>query len=347
MLPGPLASQILCDFGATVIRVEHPTASDSLRTFPMAPAPDHQPLAFHAINRGKQSVVLDLKTSDGKSTFLRLLQTADVLLESFRPGTLKNLGLDPAELHARFPRLIICSISGFGQTHRDRLRAGHDLTYLARVGALSLTKEPRVPPVQFTDIAGGSWPAVCQILAALYARDRTGAGSIIDVSMAHASRALLALALSDESGASYNGRFFLCGSLPNYQIYETADGGHVAVGALEPEYFRKLLAELGLPLDLANLNAASAAREALRETFLSRTTKEWDAFFEPRDVMCEIVRAPDDPVARSFDVNRVGVEIAGQTIHLPSPVAVPDGAAPRSTPGPVLGEHTEQILSSL
>lgn len=147
-------SALLCDLGAEVIKVEDDQAGDYARLYPPTLADGNSAL-FHALNRGKKSVSLDLKDAASREQFLRLLHSADVLLESFRPGVLAKLGLEPASLLRRFPSLIVCSISGYGQSGPDSLRAGHDLNYLAKAGVLGVTAEPRLLPVQVADIAGG------------------------------------------------------------------------------------------------------------------------------------------------------------------------------------------------
>jgi crotonobetainyl-CoA:carnitine CoA-transferase CaiB-like acyl-CoA transferase len=154
LLPGPFCTQLLCDLGAEVIKVEDPEGGDYARSYPPLLG-DGNSAAFHALNRGKKSVTLDLKRAEDWRRFLALLATADVLVESFRPGVLAKLGAGPSALAARFPGLIVCSISGYGQTGPDALRAGHDVNYLAKSGVLGLMARPELLPVQVADIAGG------------------------------------------------------------------------------------------------------------------------------------------------------------------------------------------------
>jgi crotonobetainyl-CoA:carnitine CoA-transferase CaiB-like acyl-CoA transferase len=164
--------------GAEVIKVEDPDGGDYARLYPPLMR-DGSSALFHALNRGKQSVTLDLKQKADYARFLSLLSTADVLVETFRPGVLAKLGASPQQLLQRFPSLIVCSISGYGQTGPDALRAGHDVNYLAKAGALGVMEKPALLPVQVADIAGGSYPAAVQILAALRHKEKTGKGAII------------------------------------------------------------------------------------------------------------------------------------------------------------------------
>lgn len=190
LLPGPFASQILADLGAEVIKIEQPIIGDYLR-INTGLCIDGNSIAFHAVNRGKKSVTLNLKSASDKILFDTLLSTADVMMESFRPGVMKKLGFASSDLLKKYPSLIICSISGYGQSGPHHLRAGHDINYISRAGLLNLMKNPALPPVQIADICGGSWPAVFQIVACLYARTQNGnKGNIIDVSMTDCSYAL-------------------------------------------------------------------------------------------------------------------------------------------------------------
>jgi crotonobetainyl-CoA:carnitine CoA-transferase CaiB-like acyl-CoA transferase len=171
-------SQLLCDMGAEVIKIEDFNGGDYVRSYPPAMS-DGNSAIFHALNRGKKSVQLDLKNKDDHAAFMKLLGTADILLETFRPGVMKKLGLSPPSLLQRFPSLIVCSISGYGQTGPDSLRAGHDVNYVAKSGAFGTMPEPKLLPLQVADIAGGSYPAAVQILAALRQKEKTGKGAII------------------------------------------------------------------------------------------------------------------------------------------------------------------------
>ena len=188
LLPGPFATLVLADLGAVVDKVEDPHGGDYLRHMP--PQLGDQNHAFLALNRGKRSMVLDLKKTEAREALLKLLASYDVLIEQFRPGVLDRLGLSHASLRERFPRLVIAAITGYGQTGPLAQRAGHDLNYLARSGILGLSgpldAPPQPPGFQLADVGGGMW-AVIGILAALRGRDAHGQGAIIDVAMAEST----------------------------------------------------------------------------------------------------------------------------------------------------------------
>ena len=194
LLPGPFCTQLLADLGADVIKIEDPAGGDYLRHTPPL-ADDGTSILFHALNRGKRSVTLNLKAESDRTQFLALCQDADVVVESFRPGVMARLGLGLEALHAVNPRLIVCAISGYGQSGPLRHRAGHDINYVARAGAFALMKRPTLLPVQVADLAGGAWPAAMQICAALVGRATSGVGAFIDVDMCATVTGLLSLVL--------------------------------------------------------------------------------------------------------------------------------------------------------
>ncbi len=200
LLPGAYASQMLADFGADVIKVEEPGSGDYGRFMPPQ-GPGGLSLYFVAINRNKRSITLNLKTEQGREIFLRLVRTADVVLESFRPGVMERLGLGYEQLKAVHPGIVYCAISGYGQDGPYRLRAGHDLNYAGYAGLLHYNRGPNgesvMPPTQLGDLAGGSYMAIMGILAAIVGRVQTGEGRKIDVSMTEGVMSLLPLATTD------------------------------------------------------------------------------------------------------------------------------------------------------
>eukprot|EP00455_Lapot_gusevi_P006065 TRINITY_DN12592_c0_g1_i3.p1 TRINITY_DN12592_c0_g1~~TRINITY_DN12592_c0_g1_i3.p1 ORF type:complete len:376 (-),score=87.81 TRINITY_DN12592_c0_g1_i3:221-1348(-) len=358
LLPGPFATQILADMGAEVIKVEGSDGGDYTRYYPPAAA-DGNSAMFHALNRGKKSVMLDLTKPADKEKFFQLLATADVLMETFRPGVMAKLGVSPKSLSERFPSLIICSISGYGQTGPDALKAGHDLNYLARAGVLGMMKAPCALPVQVADIAGGSFPAAMQILAALYQRSKTGKGCVIDVSMTDWAHSLLVMAHSRHAVSGEpigKGVDWLGGAIPCYDVYKTADG-HIAVGALEPKFWKALCKALNLP-DLKDKQAlmgeeGQAVRQQLQQVLSSKTSAQWEEFFAPLDVMVEIIRAPEDAV-------KADRQLAARNLTLP--VTIQDqkytfpriplqmgsiSERPSTEGGPQLGQHTESVFKQL
>jgi alpha-methylacyl-CoA racemase len=265
-LPGAFASRELLELGARVVCVE-PPGGDPLRT--SAPAWDA------ALRTGKESIEVELKGDPAPA--LELVREADVVIESFRPGVASRLGIGPEHVPKR---TVYCSITGFGVGGRHERRAGHDLNYLGWAGALSDTA-PAWPPVQIADFAAGGLGAVTKILAALLERDRTGRGAHVVVSLTHGSHRLVAHRLGGDPTPR-----LLTGGLACYRIYETADGRHLTVAALEPVFFRRLTELLGRP-ELAE-RQPDADQEALAADlaaiFAQRPLAEWLELFDAEDV---------------------------------------------------------------
>ncbi len=356
LLPGPYATLVLADLGADVVRVEALENGDWLRE--LRPFPGAHAGAYHALNRNKRSIALDLARDEGRGAFLRLAARADVVVESFRPGVLDRLGVGWDALHAASPRLVLCSITGYGQDGPYAGRAGHDLDYCAISGVLALSGPPEAPAppgVQLADVAGGSWPAVAGILAALVGRATTGAGAHVDVSMTEGALALLAmpLGMAEARGSPLvRGRELLTGGAACYGVYRTRDGRHVALGALEPRFFAAFCAAVGCPeLAARQLDDGGAGpRAELKAIFAERTREEWAAFAAAHDVCLAPVLEGDEPradpqlVARGAFVE-VGTPSEGRALPgVASPVRLRGLTAPRR-PAPRLGEHGAEVLA--
>jgi alpha-methylacyl-CoA racemase len=309
LLPGPFATMILEGLGAEIIKVEDLDGGDYMRWMP--PLVGDTSAMFTAINREKRSLRLDLKSSRGRGLFLDLAERCAVVLESFRPGVLDRLGLSVAALHERNPRLVICSISGFGQDGPDRLRAGHDLNYLARAGVLAITGTadgtPVIPGVQMADIGGGALSAVIAILAALRHAERTGTGSHCDVSMVDGMLSWMSphIAAARAGGTAAASGMMLNGTHPCYRVYRCADGW-MTVAALEPKFWIRLCECLGLDdlRDAAFATGEEAERVAgrLEAEFATRTRQQWREHLGDEDVCCEpvlsVAEVLDDPQVR-------------------------------------------------
>jgi crotonobetainyl-CoA:carnitine CoA-transferase CaiB-like acyl-CoA transferase len=350
LLPGPFATVILSDLGASVIKIEDTGAGDYLRAFP----PQVQGLGgrFAAVNRDKRSLALDLKQPRGVELLLRLVERADVLVESFRPGVLDKLGLGFAELTARNPRLILCSISGYGQSGPYRQRAGHDLDYIALAGVLGMTGQadgaPQMPGVQIADFAGGLWAAT-GICAALAGRASSGRGCHLDISMTEGALAFLLAEIGNLfAGATpRRGTEALSGGLACYAVYETRDGKHLAVGALEPKFWLALGEAIGRPAELAELAAPPAeqarVRAELAAIFRTRTRAEWEATLADKDVLVEPILEPAEVAVHPLHCARnLFYEVAGfpQT-------RTPLGEPAARLPPPTQGQHTTEVLREL
>lgn len=243
LLPGPLCTLYLAQLGAEVIKIEHPDGGDYARRL--------APELFTLVNRGKRSVSLDLSREEDVVAFHRLVESSDAVIESFRPGVMDKLGCGYQALKRINPRLVYAAITGYGQTGPYRARAGHDMNYCAYAGVLDQLggagAQPGLANVQIADIAGGSLTAATGVLAALLGARQSGEGCLVDVAMLDGTLALQQIALStlrDRGEVEARGDGMLTGGLPNYRIYRCRDGRHLAVGALEPKFFRALLSVL-------------------------------------------------------------------------------------------------------
>jgi len=355
LLPGPYATLVLADLGADVVKVEDPSGGDYARWMP--PLAGRQSGIFHALNRNKRSLALDLRRPGGTEALRRLAARADVLVESFRPGVMDRLGVGWEALSRDNPRLVLCSISGYGQTGPYRLRAGHDLDYVALAGVLALNGGPEAPrplAVQVADVAGGSWPAVAGILAALLRRAATGRGGHVDVAMAEGALGMLALqqGMADARGEPLRrGAEMLNGGWACYGVYRTRDGRFAALAALEPKFFAAFCEAVGRPeLAERQYDEGGGPRAELEAIFAARTRDEWAAFAEAHDACVMPVLEGDEPRRDPQLAGRgnfVEIETPWEGRAMPglaSPVRL-DGAAPPRRPAPDLGADTERVLA--
>lgn len=298
-LPGPLATLMLAEAGATVVKVERPGTGDIARGVGGAQVEN---VEFALLNRGKKSIVLDLKSVEGRATALRLAKEADVLVEQFRPGVMQRLGLGFDVLKQINEGLIYCSISGYGQDGPLAQMAGHDLNYVALSGMLSISVDgdgtPVLPPTQIADIGGGSFPAVLNILLALRVRDATGQGAYIDVAMAENLFAWMRRPLAAEfSGRAplLPGQHPSAGGLARYNIYRTKDGAALSVAAIEEAFWQCFCTLIGLPEDERDDSLApEAVKIAVASRIASRDASEWDEMFKGKDVCVELVQSVSD-----------------------------------------------------
>jgi alpha-methylacyl-CoA racemase len=362
LLPGGFCSMMLADFGADVIKVEDTGMGDYVRWAPPYYEGADQSARgalFLALNRGKRSVRIDLKSEQGKAVLLRLAQDADVLLESFRPGVLDRLGVGYARLREINPRLIYCAITGYGQDGPNRDRSGHDMNYLGLNGLLGLTGEADGPPMQasgqIADIGGGALMGAIGILVALRERERSGEGQLVDCSMFDGSLSWLAMVAAETfaSGrAPRRGQLQLAGSLTCYRPYACADG-HVSLGALEPKFWRAWCegVEREDLVDHAFDPPGSDAHRAVSEIFAGRTREQWRQFASEHDCCLEPVLELDEVLdselvaAREMvvEVDQPGAEQPVKLLGAPVKLSRTP-ADPARAGGPALGEHTEQVL---
>jgi crotonobetainyl-CoA:carnitine CoA-transferase CaiB-like acyl-CoA transferase len=358
LLPGPYAGQMLAELGADVIKVEDPAEGDGARA--TAPFAGDRAVGFAAINAGKRSIALNLKDPAGRAAFLRLADTADILLEGFRPGTLARLGLGYNALQERNPRLIICALTGYGQDGPYRLRAGHDLNYLGYAGLLAQLARPGAPPhvpgPQLADVAGGAMMAVIGMLAALVARGTSGRGQVVDVAMLDGSMALAPrdMAFSAQGvGETDSGAGRLSGALPCYNVYATADARYVTLAALEPKFWREFCRRVVRPdLEPRHTPRDDGERAAtiseLTALFRTKTRDEWlellaetDSCVGPVNTLAE---ARADPQVRARGVLTADANGAPRVRSVPRIGVSP----PRALgPAPELGEHTAAVLAAV
>jgi crotonobetainyl-CoA:carnitine CoA-transferase CaiB-like acyl-CoA transferase len=313
LLPGPMATLLLAEAGAEVIKIERPGSGEELRHY----APRFEPgasIPFAMLNRGKRSIALDLKASDTLERLRPLLETADVLVEQFRPGVMQRLGLGYAAVSAINPRIVYCSITGYGQSGPAAQVAAHDLNYQADAGLLSIAAgsdgAPVVPSALVADIAGGSWPAVINILLGLRQRDLTGQGTHIDVAMTDGLLPFLYWGVGNGASTGHwpkPGAELLSGGSPRYQIYRTADGRYLAAAALEDKFWTNFCDAIGLPAALQDDRTDPAAtRRAVAELIAARPSTEWLQRLEGKDVCCNLVRTLDEAMrAPQFEARGV------------------------------------------
>jgi alpha-methylacyl-CoA racemase len=354
LLPGAYCSLLLADMGADVVKVEEPGSGDYLRWYP--PLVEGQSVLFNALNRNKRSLTLNLKTGEGRELFLALARTADVVVEGNRPGVMDRLGLGWPVLHRLNPRLVVCAITGYGQEGPWAGRAGHDIDYMAIAGALGMNaragEAPHPLSVQVADLGGGGQAAAVAILGALVAVQRGGEGRFLDVSMTDGALSWLAPALAQahaEGRVPDRGRHRLTGRYACYDVYRCRDGRYLAVGALEPKFWRGLCEALGRP-DLADDGYLDDGRQEwlrgeLAAIFARRTRDEWaellagaEACVEPVLELDEVAGHPQVRARELILEQPTGLEVA-------PPVRLEEGW--RRLPPPRLGEHTAEILATV
>ena len=361
LLPGPMCSLHLQDMGARVIKIEDTGGGDYTRSLGM-PKGLTSPV-FHILNRGKESVSLDLSHPDGHQLLLRLVAKADVLLESFRPGVMKKLGLGYERLCAVNPQLVMCSLSGFGQTGPWADKAGHDMNYCAITGILDQSGEAGEPPVlsnfQIADLAGGALSAAMAILAAVVGRFRHGEGRYLDISMtdcAFANNVIPLAAMNLMGKAMPRGQDMLTGARPCYSLYKTADDRYMAVGALEQKFWHQLCDVLEQPDWKSRYHDMGPLAEQLRAevaaVFAAQPQAHWREVFAATDCCVTPVLTPqqafEHPQLLAREMVQTLTTPQGQTLRYPAtPFRFNDAKPSQQPAGPAQGEHTIAVLNSL
>jgi alpha-methylacyl-CoA racemase len=357
LLPGPFCTMLLADFGADVVKIEDVTSGDYMRWMP--PLVEGSSAMFHPINRNKRSLAIDLKNPLGREAFLRLVDTADVVVESFRPGVMARLGLGFPALHERNPKLVLCSISGYGQDGPYRDRVGHDLNYAAIAGVLLLGGTaggaPVMPGLQVGDLGGGALHAALAIMVAVHHAARTGEGQHCDVSMVdgliswaavHAAQ----LFATGEAPDPADGR--LTGRYPCYRIYRCADG-FLSVGALEPKFWQAFVEAIGVPEVGGDGFAEGADGErtvsVVQGVLLTRTRAQWQEILGDHDVCVEpvlsIAQTFEHPQVRSRGM-RLDAGPGRPTPQTGFPIRLNGSPATFRRGAPAYGEHTDEVLAA-
>lgn len=296
LLPGPMATLFLAEAGADVIKIERPGKGEEMRGY--VPKWGQDSVNFALLNRGKSSLALDLKDAAERDKLLPLLEQADVIVEQFRPGVMARLGLGYEEIKAINPGVIYCSITGYGQTGPRADRAGHDLNYIGDMGLLALSlgsaETPVVPPALIADIAGGTYPAVFNILLALRHRDKTGEGAYLDIAMCDGLFPFVYWALGEGVATGKwpgNGDSLVSGGSCRYRLYPTADGLFLAAAPLEQKFWEIFVEAIGLAPELRDdRKDPEATTQAVARIIAGQSGDHWSELFEAADCCCTVVR---------------------------------------------------------
>jgi crotonobetainyl-CoA:carnitine CoA-transferase CaiB-like acyl-CoA transferase len=363
LAPGPFCSMMLGDMGADVLLVEAPADGKLAPAIAGGRNQDLQKMAaYNMMSRNKRSIVLNLREPDAREIFYKLAETADVVLEGFRPGVVKRLGVDYDTLKERNPRIVYCSLSGFGQTGPYSQLVGHDINYISVAGALSMIGWPDTPPAIpmniIADFAGGGMHAAYGILAALFARERTGRGQYVDIAMSDGALYLLASMVGSVlmGGASPSrGATLLNGAVPHYNVYECSDGGWISIGSLEPHFFVNLCKAMECEQYIPHQYDASKREEIsgyFRKQFATKTRDEWFEILRQTDICAGPVYSLDEALRDPHNLARqMVIEVDHPTLGKVKHIGI--GTKLSDTPGgvrstaPLAGQHTDDVLAAL
>src|SRR6185295_18323372 len=303
LLPGPLATLLLAEAGAEVIKIERPGTGDEMRTY--TPKFGADSVNFALLNRGKRSIAIDLKEPGAVERLLPLVKSADVMVEQFRPGVMDRLGLGYEAVSRANPRIIYCAITGYGQSGARANVAAHDLNYCAETGMLSLAAgadgAPVPPAALVADIGGGSYPAVVNILLALRNRERTGRGCKLDIAMADNLFTFMYWAMGDGLSAGrwpQPGKALVTGGSPRYRVYRTRDDRFIAAAPLEEKFWQTFCDAIALPASARDDGRdPEATIRAVAERIRGKTAAEWRAVFAGKDLCCNVVSSIEEALA--------------------------------------------------
>ena len=356
LLPGPLASLFLSETGAEVIKIEKPGVGDEIRL--SNPQWGEQSVSFSLLNRGKKSLSLDLKDPKNLKILIPILKEADIIIEQFRPGVMKRLGLDYESVKKINQDIIYVSITGYGQYGPKSMVAGHDLNYIGNAGLLSISmgreNDTVVPPALVADIAGGSYPAVINILLALRKRDLNKEGSYIDLSMTENLFPFMFWGLG--SGFAHNkwpgnSDGVLSGGSPRYNIYKTSDGSYVAAAPLEDRFWNKFCEAIELPKKfIKTQNDQKKVIQEIRKIIGQKNKDYWLDVFNKADCCCSIVKSIEEAIndnhfkVRKIFENKIINNLGEEIPALPIPVDMQFRKDQKRASAPSLGDFNDQFF---
>ena len=356
LLPGPLASLFLSETGAEVIKIEKPGVGDEIRL--SNPQWGEQSVSFSLLNRGKKSLSLDLKDPNNLKILIPILKEADIIIEQFRPGVMKRLGLDYESIKKINQDIIYVSITGYGQYGPKSMVAGHDLNYIGNAGLLSISmgreNDTVVPPALVADIAGGSYPAVINILLALRKRDLNKEGSYIDLSMTENLFPFMFWGLG--SGFAHNkwpgnSDGVLSGGSPRYNIYKTSDGSYVAAAPLEDRFWNKFCEAIELPKKFIKMqNDQEKVIKEIRKIIGQKEKNYWLDVFNKADCCCSIVKSIEEAIndnhfkVRKIFENKIINNLGEEIPALPIPIDMQFRKDQKRASAPSLGDINDQFF---
>jgi crotonobetainyl-CoA:carnitine CoA-transferase CaiB-like acyl-CoA transferase len=358
LYPGPFGTQLLGDFGAEVIKLESKDSPDYIRFFP--PVFKKEGAGYMAVNRNKKSFVIDTRSEEGKELFFKLVEKSDVVVEQFRPGVIDSMGLGFKEAASRNPKIIYCSITGFGQTGPYSQIPGHDMNYMGLAGITDnigvKDGDPVIPGIQVADVAGGGLMSVIGILSALAARERTGRGQHVDVSMFDGILPFMGMQYSAflaGAGLPKRGDTLLAGGLICYDVYKTKDDKYITIGALEFKFWKRVCELIGkeewVDKQFVEGDERDRIKGELKKIVAGKTRDEWMEVFRGEESMVEAVLTLDevekDPHALARDmIVEMDHPTEGKVKGIGIPIKFSDTEAKEIKPPPILGEHNEEIL---
>ncbi|PFH87758.1 CaiB/BaiF CoA-transferase family protein [Bacillus sp. AFS088145] len=358
LLPGPFSTMLLADYGAEVIKIEDTDLGDYARV--INPKIGGDSAIFHSINRNKKSICIDLKTEKGKEIFLQLVEKADVVVESFRPGVMDRLGIGYSVLKKINPRLIYCAVTGYGQTGPYSKKPGHDLNFISYAGVLEYfgvsDRKPIVPSVQIADIGGGALMSTIGILIAIYERERSGVGQFIDVSMMDGVLSWLQVLLPAflvTKEHQVRGQHDLFGRKANYEVYETKDGLYLSVGATELKFWEVFCTKVGREDFFQKINAPTEVQDFMKveiqSIIIQKTRKEWIEIFDGVETCVSPVNRLEDLEEDPHVIERNMIQIykdaeVGEVKLISPPIKLSKTPGSIRKLAPKSGEHTKELL---